>query len=543
MKFNEVRPVIIDRKQFSAEKYQEMVQKRMNGERIVDIAQDNGISRKSLNDKFDQQKIKVLHEKPRENRIIDGKSFSVNQINEITKMRQSGQTIPDIARIQGISKVALTHFFKMNEISIIKDANCTYIGKKPYNAIQTDNILSRYRTGESMASIAKLFDVHISTLRRFLVSQGAITSDEKVNAHTKPSKKIDGDLIRIGVERKSKVDVCQMVEARKKGDPIKDIALKFGVNENSLNNYLRKYRITPQYPDGTVRFGNKAFSSQQMETIIKRRLDGETIQILSKELGIHYETLGIFFQKRCIQPINEVLREINRKYNIDHDFFKRIDSGKKAYLLGLIMTDGNIHKKHNSLRLEFQKRDKELCEIARSSLSPQTIITERASFRKSGPMVRVQFNSKTLCEDLSQLGVKPSTKTYYNKFPDESVLPRQFQPDYIRGVIDGDGSVIISNHKGVTKDYKQFAVSLSGTFDMVKGVQDVLIQNVGLSETKLVYDVRTRNNYSMRYGGIKNLSKIFEYLYPSGFNPVGNCLQRKYNRMKSVWDLSRSHGI
>jgi hypothetical protein len=181
-----------------------------------------------------------------------------------------------------------------------------------------------------------------------------------------------------------------------------------------------------------------------------------------------------------------------------------IDSQEKAYLLGLIMTDGNIHKEHTSVRLDFQKRDVELCEIIRKALAPDVRIVERGQRGISGPQVRIQVNSKTICQDLERLGVHRGMKTYDNKFPDESVVPRQFQRDFIRGVIDGDGSVIKSHCVNSKWEYDAYSVNLNGTYDLVRGVQRVLVRDAGLTETKIILDKRTKNNHVMKYGGTGN---------------------------------------
>jgi hypothetical protein len=77
----------------------------------------------------------------------------------------------------------------------------------------------------------------------------------------------------------------------------------------------------------------------------------------------------------------------------------------------------------------------------------------------------------------------------------------------------------------------------------VKGVQQVLVRDAGLTETKIAKDKRTINNHKMAYQGTGNVAKVFSYLYPAGFNPDGNCLKRKYDRMKEAhdkWQARRS---
>jgi hypothetical protein len=79
-----------------------------------------------------------------------------------------------------------------------------------------------------------------------------------------------------------------------------------------------------------------------------------------------------------VHPNELSIREMNRKYEIDHDFFKKVDTREKTYLFGLIMTDGNIHRQHYSLRFDLQARDRELCEIARRYLGSNVPIRERS---------------------------------------------------------------------------------------------------------------------------------------------------------------------
>jgi hypothetical protein len=585
------KPVIINGKQFTPEEYQKMVERRRAGDRTIDIANDNSISRKRLNDKFEQQKVRVEVEKPKEIFKIGGKQYSVAQTADLIKRRQVGETVIDIAKELGITKDSLRKFFDTNKIKVESKEGFTYIGRKSYNNEQVARMIDRRKNGESIEVIAKDNDLTGTTLRRFFnVKKVTIEGDLKLKPRGKnqprtfsrqqvlrgafpkevlneihnmklvgksnraiarrfnieekdlgqyllKNKKlfIKPDSIKIGADIRSREDLKKMIEARKRGESVKGIALNNGIKEYSLGRYFQKNKVVPEYPEGTVLFGQKTVSKEKMDEICRRRLNGESIQSLANELGLNLNTLERHFDKIGIMLDNSVQREINRKYEIDHDFFKKIDSPTKAYMLGLIMTDGNIHKEHYSLRFDFQKKDKYLCEIARKSLSSNAIIVER-EVKRGGPQARIQFNSKTLIEDLAKLGVEPSTKTYNNKFPCESVVPRQYQRDYIRGVMDGDGSAMISHRKGKNTQYLAYGISLSGTQEMVKGVQQVLVRDTGLTETKITKDKRKINNYVMTYHGTGNVAKIFSYLYPAGFNPDGNCLKRKYDRMKEAND-------
>lgn len=51
---------------------------------------------------------------------------------------------------------------------------------------------------------------------------------------------------------------------------------------------------------------------------------------------------------------------MNRKYLLNKNLFKIIDSEWKAYFLGLIFADGNIQKDRYRLTLSLSKKDKEI---------------------------------------------------------------------------------------------------------------------------------------------------------------------------------------
>jgi lambda repressor-like predicted transcriptional regulator/uncharacterized protein (DUF433 family) len=587
--------VIIGGKTFTAEEYKKIVERRKRGEPITDIARDIGVDRKRLQDKFDQQKIRPEIEKEPDYRKIGNVLFTQDAVKEIVNRRKTGEPVNKIAKDIGISKDSLRQFFDRKGIMPELKAGHKYYGRKQFTDKEITTMFERRKNGEPIEAIAKDFGLDGTSLRRILDAKGVVPESdikfrprceyktynfsrqdvlkgnfppeiknqinqmrkngesarsiaEKFNIEprtlatyfTRNDEAIFGkDLVQIGADRVSKENARKMIEARKNGQPVIKIARKYNVKDYSLGKFFQKQKIEPVHKDTSILLGKQKFSEEKMAEICERRKNGASTKKLAVELQISEKTLGVYFFKKDVHMNDINQREINRKYDIDHDFFKKIDSSNKAYLLGLILTDGNIHKQHNSLRFDFQKRDRELCEIARNFLSSTAPIHER-DVKRGGPQVYIQFNSKPLCEDLKRLGVEPGAKEYNNLFPDESKVPREFQRDLIRGILDGDGSVIISNRNGKNSKYLAYSVSLSGTHELLWGVQKVLVDELKLNETKLNYDKRTVNNYSLIYGGIGNLAKIFEYIYPAGFKPEGNCLQRKYDRMKKAWSKHQS---
>jgi len=58
----------------------------------------------------------------------------------------------------------------------------------------------------------------------------------------------------------------------------------------------------------------------------------------------------------------------NHKYVYNEDFFQKIDTEEKAYILGLLFADGSVHNKRNVVKLQLQDVDKEILEKISSCL-------------------------------------------------------------------------------------------------------------------------------------------------------------------------------
>lgn len=132
-----------------------------------------------------------------------------------------------------------------------------------------------------------------------------------------------------------------------------------------------------------------------------------------------------------------------------HDYFSVIDTEFKAYILGWIYADGTLLPRNGNRQALFcisvQEEDgKEfLIELARE-------ITERvpgrryyASQIKRGekPQMRVSISSDQIFSDLVGYGLRPAKTKYGMTFP---VLNPKLEHHFIRGFLDGDGSIMYS---------------------------------------------------------------------------------------------------
>ena len=147
------------------------------------------------------------------------------------------------------------------------------------------------------------------------------------------------------------------------------------------------------------------------------------------------------WQIRCILKENNVqIRGFGCRGIVDTDYFKQIDTAEKAYLLGIIQTDGSIVNKpgHKSVHIT---QHKDYSWYIKDMLLQ---IKDKITCSPDGDCTHLQFGSNDIVDDLTSIGIIPN-KTYDQSSEDIDKLwnsiPEEYKPDFIRGLIDGDGWV------------------------------------------------------------------------------------------------------
>lgn len=149
------------------------------------------------------------------------------------------------------------------------------------------------------------------------------------------------------------------------------------------------------------------------------------------------------------------LEDKRTRIQIDKTIFHTISTEEQAYWLGFITADGYINEKKYYLRLSLQKSDKhhleKFCDFLKLDYSHIRVHdgTEKT--------YHVEVFGKELINDLKKYGLfqgKSLKEVYYNLNRDD------LQTAYIRGLIDGDGSI--------NKKY----IALVGSEDIVLNVRN-----------------------------------------------------------------------
>lgn len=132
------------------------------------------------------------------------------------------------------------------------------------------------------------------------------------------------------------------------------------------------------------------------------------------------------------------LRRISQdRYDVDYKFFENW-TAENAYVFGFIAADGHLKSRKEcdiyALQFELAGYDRDVLEKIKKVMSFEGPICET----KRGT-VKLQINNAKIIDDLVNKGIPIKNKTFDLEWP--STLPEEFYRDFVRGLVDGDGSI------------------------------------------------------------------------------------------------------
>ena len=107
--------------------------------------------------------------------------------------------------------------------------------------------------------------------------------------------------------------------------------------------------------------------------------------------------------KKCGTKIRDMSQQ-QRKYNLNENFFERIDTEQKAYWLGFIVADGcvlQLKKSTSSLQITLNIKDKKHLEKFKKDIKAESPIKET---NYKWQEARIVLSSIRMCQDLSKYG-------------------------------------------------------------------------------------------------------------------------------------------
>lgn len=231
---------------------------------------------------------------------------------------------------------------------------------------------------------------------------------------------------------------------------------------------------------------------------------------------------------------------------VQEDFFDKIDSEVKAYLLGFLLADGCIRQpkgnRQLNVTLSIQEEDRSVNELLIKYIVPykESKIYHSPSKKAKGekPLSILTIVSEKLCIRLINLGCNINKSKVGIKFPTyRGILLRHF----IRGYYDGNGGISIRNRaykylrkstynlsklpKMLTLRYSIFFCSTDLLF--LNTLKEVLSKVRGYITSKQTKNLIT---YTLNYDTVEDVKEILNFMYFKS----NYYLDRKYKKFEML---------
>jgi predicted transcriptional regulator len=205
-----------------------------------------------------------------------------------------------------------------------------------------------------------------------------------------------------------------------------------------------------------------------------------------------------------------------RKYKVNDEFFKVIDSENKAYILGLLFADGCVHSRKNQVSITLKKSDASILFDMQSVMeSDYPIVYSQSRYSSEYRLTekaRLSITSSYIISDLLRLGCV-ERKSDILTFPE---IREDLVHHFLRGYFDGDGTV----YNTKTGNYLRFGII--STLEFCTGYLNYL----PVTKVNIKKENRTSKNvYYFTIARQKELENLYDYLYSNS----SICLERKFN--------------
>lgn len=195
------------------------------------------------------------------------------------------------------------------------------------------------------------------------------------------------------------------------------------------------------------RFSYCKFTIAQEKQIISEYQNGNSMAALGKKYNCDPSTI-----KNILKAYNIHSRTLSQarrnflNYNIQEDIFTNIDNSEKAYWLGVMYSDGYITTTGyytKAFGLSVNSKDINWLNKFKKFLNYNGEIhnykTGSTSYKPKSPYSRLLIGNEKIVNDLKKWGVIEHKTKLIKELPS---IDLKYMDDFIRGYIDGDGSLM-----------------------------------------------------------------------------------------------------
>lgn len=192
-----------------------------------------------------------------------------------------------------------------------------------------------------------------------------------------------------------------------------------------------------------------------------------------------------------------------------------------AYAIGIITTDGNLSI--DGRHINITSKDKEILLKSKICLGINNKIGRKSrGVSEDKKYYVLQFGDINFYEFLLKIGLMPGKSKKLTSLK----IPTKYFSDFLRGCVDGDGTIVLANHP--ESRHKQLRLRLySASLNFASWMMNE-IKRTAKCKGGWIYSAKKKVVHAVCFGK-EDSTKIIKFMY---YNRVESYLQRKYKIAK-----------
>lgn len=310
-------------------------------------------------------------------------------------------------------------------------------------------------------------------------------------------------------------DKQKIIDLHNDGLLNKEIAEKFDTSVSSIARVLQASGLPSRHP---------LLTPEREDAAIELYKKYGKLCLVEKELHMNASTIKKILNRNNIHVNSN--SEAHQVYKLNEHYFDSIDTNNKAYILGLLCSDGSIHKTYASVALSLQEEDKYILDRINEEIdSNRPLLFRDYKSKKSTYLNQYQLTivNRYIHDVLVGYGLIPN-KSIYGGFPNG--IPEEYYSKFFLGIMDGDGTI----HRN-PKDRRcgflgteAFCVEAKNIIERILGIHCSIMYNHGEKG-------KDRPTRVLQVAGRHQVKKFLDWLYTD----ADMYLTRKYEIYKDLY--------
>lgn len=304
----------------------------------------------------------------------------------------------------------------------------------------------------------------------------------------------------------SKDEINNMIQLHNEGMTNIEIGKLYKVSKSKISRIFKEYNVPSRHP---------MLTDKRKNEIIQCYLECRNKAEVERKLHVNTKTITNILKENDIEELTQ--SQVRQKYSIDETYFDVLDTAEKCYYFGLLMADGYLNEKTNTLTLALQIRDIDIIRKFNDAIgSNRPIKIKKYSLQNSNwsDQAVLYITNEHIRGSLVKNGLRQN-KSLTVEFPQS--VPEKFYPAFILGYQDGDG-----HYSSNPKDKR---VNFVGTEQFCLRVRSIVKDLLNINSSIMYsHGEKEKPTRVFQIAGNNQVKKYLDWLYDN--TPVH--LERKY---------------